>query len=87
MIYLDNAATTFPKPTCLIDEINHCLKSYCGNPGRSAHSLAIKSAEKVYEARELIAEMFDFIDANTQVRLLKICNENDVDKILMYLRG
>lgn len=59
MIYLDNAATTFPKPTCLIDEINHCLKSYCGNPGRSAHSLAIKSAEKVYEARELIAEMFN----------------------------
>ena len=36
---------------------------------------------------ELIAEMLDFIDANTQVRLLKICNENDVDKILMYLRG
>ncbi|MBQ3589764.1 MAG: aminotransferase class V-fold PLP-dependent enzyme [Clostridia bacterium] len=59
MIYLDNAATTFPKPLCLTDEINHCLKSYCGNPGRSAHSLAIKSAEKVYEARELIAELFN----------------------------
>ncbi len=59
MIYLDNAATTFPKPTCLTDEINRCLKTYCGNPGRSAHYMAIKSAEKVYEARELLSQMFN----------------------------
>jgi len=58
MIYLDNAATTFPKPQCLIDEINICLKRYCGNPGRSAHSLSLKSAEKIYETRELLGKMF-----------------------------
>lgn len=59
MIYLDNAATTFPKPQCVIDEMNSCLKKYCGNPGRSSHSLSLKSAKKIYETRELLAEMFD----------------------------
>lgn len=59
MIYLDNAATTFPKPQCVVEEINKCLKKYCGNPGRSSHSLSIKSAEKIYETRELLAKMFD----------------------------
>lgn len=59
MIYLDNAATTFPKPSCMCEEICRCIKKYCGNPGRSSHALSIKSAEKIYECRELLAEMFD----------------------------
>ncbi len=59
MIYLDNAATSFPKPSCVSEEICRCIKKYCGNPGRSSHALSIKSAEKIYETRELLAEMFD----------------------------
>ena len=59
MIYLDNAATTFPKPQCVVEEISKCIKKYCGNPGRSSHSLSIKSAEKIYETREILAETFD----------------------------
>ncbi len=58
MIYLDNAATTFPKPPCVTEEITKCIKKYCGNPGRSSHVLSIKSAEKIYEARTLLAELF-----------------------------
>ena len=58
MIYLDNAATSFPKPPCVTEEISRCIKKYCGNPGRSSHALSIKSAEKIYEARELLAKMF-----------------------------
>ena len=59
MIYLDNAATTFPKPTSVVREMSECIRKYCGNPGRSSHSLSIKSAEKIYEARELLGEIFD----------------------------
>ena len=59
MIYLDNAATTFPKPPCVTEEICRCIKKYCGNPGRSSHALSIKSAEKIFEARELLAELFN----------------------------
>lgn len=59
MIYLDNAATTFPKPLCVSDEICRCIKKYCGNPGRSSHNLSIKSAEKIYETRTQLAELFN----------------------------
>ena len=55
MIYLDNAATTFPKPNCVIEEMSRCIKKYCGNPGRSSHDLSIKSATKIYETRTLLA--------------------------------
>lgn len=64
MIYLDNTATTFPKPPSMIREMSECIKKYCGNPGRSSHSLSIKSAEKIYETRELLSEMFDAIPEN-----------------------
>lgn len=59
MIYLDNAATSYPKPRSVITEVNRCIKQYCGNPGRSSHVLSVKSAEKIYEAREVIANHFN----------------------------
>ncbi len=58
MIYFDNAATTFPKPPMVVDEISRCIKKYCGNPGRSSHALSMRSAEKIYEARQLLGDMF-----------------------------
>ena len=59
MIYFDNPATTFPKPSVLSEEITRCIKNYCGNPGRSAHFLSVKSSEKIFEARCDLARMFD----------------------------
>ena len=56
MIYFDNAATTFPKPKCVITEVVNCLKLYCGNPGRSSHKLALAASEKIYESREALAK-------------------------------
>jgi len=61
MIYLDNAATSFPKPPCVLETVMQCVKDYCGNPGRSSHKLALKAAEKIYEARETVAA---FINAD-----------------------
>lgn len=57
MIYLDNAATSFPKPRAVINDVNFCLKKYCGNPGRSSHRLSVKAIEEIYAVRELVAEM------------------------------
>ena len=59
MIYFDNAATTFPKPKCVIKAVNECISKYCGNPGRSSHRLSILTSEKIYEAREIITSSFD----------------------------
>ncbi len=58
MIYFDNAATSYPKPLSVAKEVTKCIKSYCGNPGRGAHSLSRISSEKIYEAREEIASFF-----------------------------
>jgi len=57
-IYFDNAATTFPKPESVIMSVLDCIENYCGNPGRGSHTLAMKSSEKVFEAREAVANLF-----------------------------
>ena len=59
MVYFDNAATTFPKPACVLEEVNRCIKKYCGNPGRSSHVLSIKASEEIYSARENVANLFN----------------------------
>jgi len=58
MVYLDNAATTFPKPSSVIREVTRCLSEYGGNPGRSSHRLALKAAEAVYSCRCAVCEEF-----------------------------
>ncbi len=67
MIYFDNAATTFPKPSCVIDEVRKCMLTYCGNPGRGAHTLSLKAAQKVFECRESAAQMFGAADSDRVV--------------------
>ena len=59
MIYLDNTATTFPKPNCVNEAISNFIMHECGNAGRSSHKLSVMSSEKIYETRELIATFFN----------------------------
>ena len=54
MIYFDNAATSYPKPNRVIKEVTKCLRDYCGNPGRSSHTLSVKAADKIFETRETV---------------------------------
>ena len=62
MIYLDNAATSFPKPGCMLREMEQCLRDYCGNPGRSGHGLSVRTGQKIYEARNEIASLLGVRD-------------------------
>ncbi|MBR6917458.1 MAG: aminotransferase class V-fold PLP-dependent enzyme, partial [Clostridia bacterium] len=59
MIYLDNAATTFPKPASVTEEIVKCITSYCGNPGRGSHRMAFAASEVVFSTREKLNGIFD----------------------------
>ena len=59
-IYLDNAATTFPKPNSVIKSVNECIREYCGNAGRSGHPLSNKSAEQIYACRCEVCSFFHF---------------------------
>lgn len=58
MIYLDNGATSFPKPKEMIEAMDACMMSYCGNPGRSGHDLSRRTGEEVYKTRKLLADFF-----------------------------
>ena len=61
MIYMDNGATSYPKPT----EVSKAIEEAClqvGNPGRGIHPLAVWSALKVAEARSKVAELFNISD-------------------------
>ncbi|MFZ5985900.1 MAG: aminotransferase class V-fold PLP-dependent enzyme [Bacillota bacterium] len=59
MIYLDNAATSYPKPERVYDEMLKCMKEYCANSGRGGHEMSIKSGRAVLEARETISNFFN----------------------------
>lgn len=58
LIYLDNAATTYFKPTPVINAVGNALKYLSANPTRSSHSLAVKAGMLVEETREIAAKMF-----------------------------
>ena len=59
--YLDNAATSFPKPPQVAIEMHRCIDYYCGNAGRGSHRLSLFSANKIYECRELICNLLNAI--------------------------
>lgn len=58
MIYFDNAATTFPKPSAVMREMMRCMTEYGGNPGRSGHRLSLAASEAVFRVRESLADFF-----------------------------
>lgn len=58
MIYLDNAATTWPKPKSVKNAMMQALDKYGANPGRSGYNMSIDTSEQVFQCRENLAEMF-----------------------------
>lgn len=58
MIYLDNAATSWPKRPDVIRAMTDFLQSAGGNPGRSGHRLSVDAGRIIYDARDALAELF-----------------------------
>lgn len=58
MIYLDNAATSFPKPQRVYRSLMRDAQYLGGNPSRSGHILSARSSDAVYECREAVADLF-----------------------------
>lgn len=56
--YLDCAATSFPKPDTVTEEMCRCMREYCGNPGRGSHAMALRASEVIYSCREAAASLF-----------------------------
>ena len=55
MIYLDNAATSFPKPSAVVHAMTDALQSFGANPGRGGHQLALQAGRAVEKCREAAA--------------------------------
>ena len=62
LIYLDNAASSWPKPDATWQAMEHFMRSIGANPGRSGHRLSIEAGRIIIEAREALAELFGIDD-------------------------
>lgn len=82
MIYLDNAATSWPKPPEVLKAMVDVLQHAGGNPGRSGHRLSIEAARIIYDAREDIARFFNIRDP-----LRVIFTSNATHAINIVLQG
>jgi cysteine desulfurase/selenocysteine lyase len=63
-LYLDNAASSHPKPEAVYQAADDALRNIGANPGRSGHKLAIKAGQKITRTRELLARLFEIRDPN-----------------------
>ena len=59
MIYLDNAATSYPKPQDVIKAVSSAFNLYGANPGRSGHDFSISAANQVYLCRCALNDFFN----------------------------
>lgn len=73
MIYFDNAATTYPKPSSVLASAVLAMKKYSFNSGRGGYKESIKAGEMIYSVREKVASMFGFEPQN--VAFTKNCTE------------
>lgn len=58
MIYLDNSATTYPKPQGVRQAVQRAFTEFGANPGRSGYGMCLRTTQAVYHVRELAAELF-----------------------------
>lgn len=64
IIYMDNAATSFPKPETVYKAVTDAMRHAGGNPGRSGHQLTLAANRLIFEAREALAERLGASDSS-----------------------
>lgn len=74
MIYLDNGATSFPKPPVVYEEMMQCMRDFCANPGRGAHDMSIRCDMEIFECRERIAKLFNL---NNPLNVIFVSNTTE----------
>jgi len=62
IVYLDNAATTFPKPEVVYREMDSFYRNYGGNAGRGANPLARRAAKLVNETRTMLQDWLNALE-------------------------
>jgi cysteine desulfurase family protein len=82
MIYLDNAATSFPKPEAVYQALDRFARQSLANPGRAGHKMALSAERTLDEGRHLLNQLFHGKDAERFVFTL-----NCTDALNMAFKG
>ncbi len=66
-IYADNAATSFPKPDCVYNDILNYMRNIGGNPGRGASTSSLKGNKVIFQCRNALCDFFNFPDTKNVI--------------------
>ncbi|NGP60536.1 aminotransferase class V-fold PLP-dependent enzyme [Paenibacillus thiaminolyticus] len=58
IIYMDHAATSWPKPACVMEAMQRSMLEEGGNPGRGGHRMSVKAGKRILHARMAVAKLF-----------------------------
>lgn len=82
IVYLDNAATSYPKPESVYQALNCFLRTSGANPGRAGHRMAVRAEKFIEETRLVVARFFGVTDHNRVVFTL-----NTTDSLNIGIKG
>ena len=82
MIYMDNAATSWPKPNTVYTRVLQTMKKYGANPGRSSHTMAVEAANLLLYGREMLCQLFNVSDP-----FRMIFTYNTTDSLNLAIKG
>lgn len=81
LIYLDNGATSFPKPEEVYAYMDHFYRHFGVNPGRSGYDLCLEAGSVVDGTRKMLASLFNGADPN---RLCFSHNSTDALNLIIF---
>jgi cysteine desulfurase family protein len=81
-IYLDNAATSYPKPESVYQAVMHAMREIGASPGRGGHRRSLEAGRIMFQAREAAAALFSAPDSS---RI--IFTHSATEALNMALRG
>lgn len=82
MIYLDNAATSFPKPESVYQALDRFARTELANPGRAGHKMALAAEHALDDCRNLLNQFFHGVSPERFVFTL-----NCTDALNMAFKG
>jgi len=81
LIYLDNAATSYPKPEDVYQAMDHYYRNFGVNPGRSGYDLCMEAQEVIENTRQTLTNFFNGNDSN---RLCFSYNSTDALNLILF---
>ncbi|MBL8822044.1 MAG: aminotransferase class V-fold PLP-dependent enzyme [Planctomycetia bacterium] len=80
--YLDNAATSFPKPESVYQKLDQFARQTLANPGRTSHKMALTAEQEIHQTRHLLNQLFRGENSDHFVFTL-----NCTDSLNMAMKG